>query len=209
MELVVDSTTDFWTAFFESDAWLLIAVGFILGTFDRVMDWLENLVGYFQFLFVIDEYEAGVVLRFGKYSRTVNPGLHWIIPFGIEEVMKTTVVRRTSYLDVQSITSKDGKPVNSSPVVIYKIGNVKRWLLEVDDAEEALNDVTYGLNDALAAKHNWKDIHTPAYAEALTEAVRAEGVTWGARIEEVKFADRAQSKSLRLWTGGADVTDDE
>lgn len=196
--------TDFWPAFFASDAWLLIAVGFVLGTFDRLLDWLEEFIGYFQFMFVVDEYEGGVVLRLGKFHRTVGPGWHPIWPWGIEEALTTTVVRRTSYLDVQSITSKDGKPVNSSPVVIYKIGNVKRWLLEVDDGEAALDDVTYGLNDALAQERTWAEIHTPEYAEELTELVRQEGTTWGARVEEVKFADRAQSKSLRLWTGGVD-----
>jgi len=202
------SETDFWVAFFASDAWLLIAVGFVLGTFDRVMDWLEALASYFQFLFIVDEFEAGVVLRFGKYHRSVGPGLHWLIPFGIEEPITTTVVRRTSYCDVQSITSADGKSVNSSPIIIYRIGNVKRWLLEVDDAEEALNDVTYGLNDALAADTDWAGIHTTEYVNELTELVKTEGTTWGARVEAVKFADRVQSKSLRLWTGGT-FTDDE
>lgn len=201
--------TDFWPALFASDAWLLIGVGLILGTFDKLLEWIEAGLEWFGFLFIVNDYQGGVVLRFGKYHRTVGPGLHLKWPFNIEEEMITTVVRRTSYLDVQSITSRDGKPVNASPVVIYKIGNVKRWLLEVDDAEEALNDVTYGLNDALALEHDWADIRSPDYAEKLTEAVRTEGVTWGARVEEVKFADRAQSKSLRLWTGGVDAEIDE
>ena len=199
----------FWEAFFASDAWLLIAVGFVLGTFDRLLDWVEALISYFQFAFIVDEYEQGVVLRFGKYNRTVAPGLHFFWPWGIEDPITTTTVRRTSYCDVQSITSRDGKHVNSSPVIVYKVGNVKRWLLEVDDAEEALNDVTYGLNDALAQENDWADIHTPEYAEQLTAMVREEGLTWGARVEEVKFADRVQSKSLRLWTGGVDVSEDE
>lgn len=190
--------TDFWVAFFDSDAWLLIAVGFILGTFDRLMDWLESLVEFFQFLFVIDQYDEGVVLRFGKYHRTVKPGLHWMIPFNIEEIAYDTVVRTTSYLDVQSVTSKDGKPVNINAVLVYKIGNIKRWLLEVDDAEDALHDMTYGIITELAETKTWEEIMKPAFMEEVTEMVQEEAITWGARVEAVKLSDRVTSRSLRL-----------
>ena len=189
----------FWEAFFESDAWLLIAVGIILGTFDKLLDWLEALVHYFQFLFVIDEYEQAVVLRFGKYNRTCGPGLHFCWPFGIEEIMKDTVVRTTSYLNVQSLTTKDGYQLNSSPIVIYKIGNIKRWLLEVDDAEDALHDVTYGINEELASESTLEEVQKPEYREELTRRVKDAAISWGARVEEVKLSDKVKGKSLRLW----------
>lgn len=193
--------TDFWPAFFASDAWLLIAVGFVLGTFDRILDWIEELIGFFQFLFVIDQYDEGVVLRFGKYHRTVKPGLHLIAPFAIEECMYDTVVRTTSYLEVQSITSSDGKPVNINAVLVYKIGNIKRWLLEVDDAEDALHDMTYGIITELAEQKTWAEIMKPDFMHEVTELVQEEAITWGARVEAVKLSDRVTSKSLRLWAG--------
>lgn len=189
----------FWEAFFASDAWLLIGVGLVLGTFDKVMEWVEALIGYFQFLFIVDEYEQAVVLRLGRYNRTVGPGLHWCWPFNIEDVMKDTVVRTTSYLNVQSLTTKDGFQINSSPIVIYKIGNIKRWLLEVDDAEDALHDVTYGLNEELASESLLEEVQQPAYREELTRRVKDAAISWGARVEEVKLSDKVKGKSLRLW----------
>lgn len=189
----------FWEAFFASDAWLLIGVGLVLGTFDKILDWIEALIHYFQFLFVIDEYEQAVILRFGKYNRTVGPGLHLCWPFGIEDVMKDTVVRTTSYLNVQSLTTKDGHQINSSPIVIYKIGNIKRWLLEVDDAEDALHDVTYGLNEELASESTLEEVQRPEYRQELTRRVKDAAISWGARVEEVKLSDKVKGKSLRLW----------
>lgn len=35
--------------------------------------------------FVVDQTEKAVVTRFGKYNRTVGPGLQMKIPFGIEK----------------------------------------------------------------------------------------------------------------------------
>ena len=169
-----------------------------MGTFDRIMDWTEALISYFQFLFVVDQYDMGVVLRFGKYKRTVGPGLHLIAPWGIEEHMYDTVVRTTSYLDVQSVTTKDGKHVNINAILVYKIGNIKRWLLEVDDAEEALHDMTYGIITELAETKTWAEVMKPAFMEEVTELVQEEAITWGARVEAVKLSDRVSSRSIRL-----------
>jgi len=191
-------TTDFWVAFFASDAWLLIGVGLVMGTFDRIMDWVEYTISYFQFLFVIDQYDMGVVLRFGKYHRTVGPGLHLIAPFGIEDSLEDTVVRTTSYLETQTVTSSDGKSVNITGILVYKIGNIKRWLLEVDDAEDALHDMTYGIISELAETKTWSQIMKPSFMDEVTELVQDEAISWGARVEAVKLSDRVQSKSLRL-----------
>jgi len=44
--------------------------------------------------FTIETEEVGVVLRFGKYVRTVNPGLNFKLPFGIDKVIKVPVERQ-------------------------------------------------------------------------------------------------------------------
>lgn len=169
--------------------------------FDRLFDFFATVYESFLPATIINEYEMGVVLRFGKYHRTIGPGLRWIIPFNVENVLKDRVVRTTSYLQVQSLTTKDGKNVVSSPILVYKIGNIKRWLLEVDDAEDALHDVTYGINEELTINTAFDDVMTPEFTEELTRRVKEAGVAWGARVEAVKFSDRTKTKSLRLWTG--------
>lgn len=191
----------FWEAFFASQAWLLLAVGIVLGTFDKLLDLVFAGFEHLKFMFVIDPYEEGVVIRLGTYNRTVDGGWHFVLPFGIEKIIKDTVVRRTAYLAVQSLTSKDGKAVNMSPIVIYKIRNILRWELEVDDAADAIRDITYGLNDELCTETLWADVYTNEYAEKLTQLVKKEATNWGASVVRVKFSDRAQSRSMRIWTG--------
>ncbi|OGS34621.1 MAG: HflK protein [Elusimicrobia bacterium RIFOXYB2_FULL_49_7] len=44
--------------------------------------------------FTVAAEEVGVILRFGKYVRTVNPGLSIKMPFGIEKVTKVPVERQ-------------------------------------------------------------------------------------------------------------------
>ena len=44
------------------------------------------VVGYFAFFFMVRVDEVGVVLRFGKFDREVPSGLHFRLPYPIEEV---------------------------------------------------------------------------------------------------------------------------
>ena len=51
------------------------------------------LVGLWNTVYQIEPEEAGIVLRFGKYVRTTDPGLHFKIPL-VEDVQKVPVERQ-------------------------------------------------------------------------------------------------------------------
>src|SRR4051812_10573151 len=52
---------------------------------------IVTLVGsYYQ----IEPDEVGLVMRFGRFVRTANPGPHTKIPYGIEQVRKVPVQRQ-------------------------------------------------------------------------------------------------------------------
>jgi regulator of protease activity HflC (stomatin/prohibitin superfamily) len=45
--------------------------------FERVLDFLASFWNVLRPLVVVDDYEGGVILRFGRYKRDLTPGLHW------------------------------------------------------------------------------------------------------------------------------------
>jgi membrane protease subunit HflK len=61
----------------------------------------------FSSYFTVDTDEVGVVLRFGKFVRTVDPGLNFKLPFGIEKVYKVPVQRQLK-LELGFRTTKPG-----------------------------------------------------------------------------------------------------
>ncbi len=52
------------------------------------------LVVIFTSFYQVEPEEVALVLRFGKYVRTAEPGLHFKLPFGIESVKKVSVQRQ-------------------------------------------------------------------------------------------------------------------
>jgi membrane protease subunit HflK len=55
---------------------------------------LIGLAIVFSVVFTIQPEEVGIVLRFGQYTRTANPGLNFKMPAPIEQVLKVPVQRQ-------------------------------------------------------------------------------------------------------------------
>ncbi len=92
-----------------------------------------GLLGFYQ----IDQQERGVVLRFGKYHDTVQPGLQWNPPL-IDEVTKvnTTKVRAASLRE--SMLTQDENIVEVKLSLQYVIDDPTKFVLKVRDPELSL-----------------------------------------------------------------------
>jgi regulator of protease activity HflC (stomatin/prohibitin superfamily) len=167
--------------------------------FDRLIDLLLSSLQAFQFLTVIDAYQKGVVLRLGKYHRTLEPGLHAIWPFYVERVLTDDVVPTTKGFDAQSLVTKDGVSVVVCAVVTFKTRDVKRLLLEVENAAAAMRDATYGVVGERVCDTEYADLNTSQFRDSVTKAVRRRAFDYGIEVTSVQFADLSRARSVRLW----------
>lgn len=120
-------------------------------------------------LVIIDPTEQGVVTRFGKYDRTLQPGMSFVMPF-IETVHKvevTTVQKeefgfRTKQSNVRSeyennivhesqMLTGDLNIINVEWVVQYKITDARAWLFNVvaDQRNKTIRDVSKAVMNSL------------------------------------------------------------
>lgn len=70
---------------------------------------------------VINEYERGVIFRFGHVVGVLKPGLKLRIPFGIDVVRKVDLRTRTIDVPEQEIITKDNISIKVDAVVYYHI----------------------------------------------------------------------------------------
>lgn len=105
--------------------------------------------------------EKGVVLRFGKYNRTLDPGLHFKIPWGIDSVSKVPVQNqlkvefgfRTERAGVNTVYSEQGYDGESLMltgdlnvadvewVTQFRITEPLLWLFRVKDVPNTFRDI--------------------------------------------------------------------
>ena len=96
----------------------------------------------FTGLYRVDEAERGVVQRFGAYTMTTLPGLHWHIPFPVEavDIVNTNAVDRYGFST--EILTADEQYVFIQMVVQYRRTDPVKYSFEVINPEGTLEDVT-------------------------------------------------------------------
>ncbi|MFA7689200.1 MAG: SPFH domain-containing protein [Bacilli bacterium] len=80
----------------------------------------------------VNAYEKGILFSYGKFNRILDPGWHIVLPI-IRSIRKVDI--RTKAVDVpdQNAITKDNISVKINAVIYYKIFDVKKVVLEVED----------------------------------------------------------------------------
>lgn len=92
-------------------------------------------------IYVVDEQEQAVVLRFGEYYETVGPGLNIYFP-PIDRKFQENVTRERAYSKQGQMLTEDENIVEVPLTVQYKITNLKDFVLNVDQPEVSLQHAT-------------------------------------------------------------------
>ncbi|MGH8497123.1 MAG: FtsH protease activity modulator HflK [Gammaproteobacteria bacterium] len=93
-------------------------------------------------VYKIDEAERGVVLRFGAYQETTQPGLRWHLPIPIETVEKVNVSQTQDYQYQTRMLTADENIVALDMVVQYRNADAEAFVFNVRDPEMTLQDVS-------------------------------------------------------------------
>ena len=93
-------------------------------------------------LYRVDEAQRGIVQRFGAYTITTMPGLHWHIPFPIETVSLVNIVEIKNFAYRTEMLTADEQYVFIDMVVQYRRTDPVKYSFEVVEPELTLQDVT-------------------------------------------------------------------
>ena len=107
------------------------------GAFSLVLIFIVFWVGWDSF-HVIDEAENGVVLRFGKYARTLEPGFNLTLPRPFETLTKVNINNVRVVEDRGHMLTEDENLVEFVYKVQYRINNAQHFLFRVREPEQTL-----------------------------------------------------------------------
>ena len=146
----------------------------------------------------INQYERGVLLTMGKYSRTWDPGWKILIPV-FQRVIKIDIrVKAVDVPDQEAIT-KDNIPVRINAVIYYKILDAAKAVIEVEDfffavsqlaqttMRNAVGEVT--LDELLANKQE--------ISAGIKKKVDNASDPWGVDVQAVELKDIVLPDSLK------------
>jgi len=135
--------------------------------------------------------EIGVILRFGKFARTSDPGLHFKLPLGIELLTRVPVQRqlklefgfRTTRPGVRSefkvtpetikesvMLTGDLNVVDVEWIVQYKIKDAFQFLFKLRNVEETFRDMNEAVVRKIVGDHSVDEVITVGRAKIADEA---------------------------------------
>lgn len=139
---------------------------------------------------VINQYERGIVLTLGSYSKTLNPGLNFVIPL-IQRLIKVDIRITTVDVPKQEVITKDNVPANINAVVYFQVEKAEDAVLKIQNyafavaqyAQAALRDVIGGVElDTLLAERE-------QIAQSIQKLVEEETTAWGVDVTAIKIQD--------------------
>jgi regulator of protease activity HflC (stomatin/prohibitin superfamily) len=165
--------------------------------FDKLVDLIVNWIDQILPIVIIPSYEEGVVMRFGRFKRVISGGVYFKIPF-FDEVLRQHVVVTTINLPAQSLYTLDKQNFVVKGVIKYRISDVKVFLMEVYDAQDALSDMTMSIIKNVVISLPAEKCIDPELDNILTKKARVEAKKWGVDIQQVTLTDVAPIRSYRL-----------
>lgn len=134
--------------------------------------------------------EEGVVLQLGKYNRTLDPGLNFILPFGFETMYKIPVQRQLkhefgfrtetsgihseysdgNYGDESSMLTGDLNMADVEWVVQYRIVDSYQYLFRVRNAEKTLRVMSEAAMRKVVGDRTVNEVLTVGRQEAASRS---------------------------------------
>ena len=97
--------------------------------------------------------QVGVLQRFGKFERVLQPGLHLRFPSPIDQVTRVNVGQVRGVSDEARLLTSDGQLVLVDYTLHYKITHVRDFLFAARDAEEVVRDAATAAARAAGGAH--------------------------------------------------------
>ena len=171
---------------------MLLQMGFYIAVllFFGIFIGIILLIWFLTGIKVILEYQRRVVFRLGKYTRTIGPGVVYVLPF-LEKSRIIDLRIITADIPRQEVITKDNIPVIANTVVYYKVEKPEDAIIKIENYKFAVQQYTQtALRDVLSSMELDSVLtERERVATAIREIVDAETEEWGIDIKSIKLQE--------------------
>ena len=152
------------------------------------------IVASFTMFYTVAAESQGVVLRFGKYIKTVEPGLRYKLPFGVDQVLILPVRRQlkqefgfgtsgatnpsqfsgrgsSEQEQERSMVTGDLNAATVEWIIQYRIQDPQAYLFKVRDPGNTLRDISESIMRAVVGDRTVDEVITVGRQEIESEAL--------------------------------------
>ena len=138
----------------------------------------------------VNQWETGLKFTLGKFTGLASPGLNLVIP-GVQRLVKIDTRVRNRDLPQQAVITADNVTAWIDAVIYFKVVDVERATLNVQDYENAVRDRAKVVLRDVVGETKLDDLlsHREEVAAKVRAAVEQFVAQWGLHVELIALQD--------------------
>ncbi len=153
------------------------------------------VIAYYT-IFILREYERGVVFFLGRFQSVMGPGFIVLIP-GVQQIVRVDL--RTRVLDVpsQDIISRDNVSVKVNAVIYFRVFEPEKAIVQVEDFQSATSQLAQTTLRSVLGQHELDELlaERDKLNSDIQESLDKQTDAWGIKVSnvEIKHVDLNES----------------
>ena len=171
--------------------------------FTEFGEWLKDLLNtYLEYIkpwAYINHYERGVLLTIGRWPIVLKPGIYPKLPL-LQYCYTAHIKEETIESKPLTITTLDGETITISGVVTYEIFDVKKYLVENNDAYSNMKDTMRAEMSNHLEDINWENIKKKTTKNGVKRAIANKFLDYGVTVKDFNFSEKCKIQAYKLFT---------
>src|ERR1700756_2249456 len=149
------------------------------------------LVAVFSSLRIANEYERGVVFRLGRLIPLKGPGLFFIIPFGVDRLVKIDLRTITLEVPPQEIITSDNVTAKVNAVIYFQVVDAQRAVVQVLNFINATSQIAQTTLRAVLGQSTLDELlgERVKINQTLQKIIDEQTEPWGIKVAVVEIKD--------------------
>jgi regulator of protease activity HflC (stomatin/prohibitin superfamily) len=149
------------------------------------------LVGVALSVRILKQYERAVVFRLGRVKgRARGPGVIVVVPL-VDRVHRVSLRIVTMPIQSQGIITRDNVSVDISAVAYYRVADVVRSVVAIENVSAAINQIAQTTLRAVVGRHSLDETlsETDTINQSIREILDVQTEEWGMQVTVVELRD--------------------
>ena len=156
------------------------------------------VIGFALSVKIVKQYEQGVLFRFGRLRRSMNPGFRLIIPW-VDVLHRVSLRVVTMPIQSQGIITRDNVSVDVSAVAYFKVVDAVKSVIAIENVRAAINQIAQTTLRKVVGQHTLDQTlsETDQINADIRKILDVTTVDWGVEVTLVELKDIQLPESMK------------